>query len=175
MCQWNSQFWSLCKSWIYPCLFLDCIYVSAFPFLLSTLIACLGLSGNHPVFSILNEKAYLFWSRSTWGTPGPRRIQPSFVCRLGLVTFRRLPLHQVYDKSRWPPVRVMETGGAPWGLRCHHCKNKPVCRLSVSHLSNNLRALFQLLTPTEPIHLPQSWAVAKGGVYGDIYRLLLLP
>lgn len=146
--------------------------VPALPFLLSTLIACLGLSRNCPVFSILNEKAYLFWSWLTLGTSAPCRIQSSLVCCPSPIPSLSFPLHQLYDKSRCPPVGVIETGEAPWGLRCHHCKNKPVCRLSISHLSNNLRVLFQLLTPAKPIHLPQSWAVAKGGVYGDTSCLL---
>lgn len=115
-----------------------------FLFFLSSLITCLRLSRNHPVSWMLNEKAYLLWSWPTLGTLVPRWIRSSFVCCPSPIPSLGFPLHQVYDKSCCPPVGVMETREAPWGLRCHHCKNKPVCRLSISHLSNNLRVLFQL-------------------------------
>lgn len=100
----------------------DCMYASALPFLSSTLIACLRLSWNHPVFPILNEKAYLFWSCLTLGTLVPRQIQSSLVCCPSPIPSLGFPLHQVYDKSRCPPAGMMETGEAPWGLQCHHCK-----------------------------------------------------
>lgn len=93
---------------------------------------------------MLNEKAYLLWSWPTLGTSVPRWVRSSSVGCPSPIPSLGFPLHQVYDKSRCPPVGVMETREVPWGLRCHQCKNKPVCRLSISHLSNNLRVLFQL-------------------------------